>query len=204
MASDPRDHVTAVLSRCDAAEGPVDELSGAAAEELMPVVYDELRRLAGGIMRRERAGHTLDATGLVHEAWMRLVHQDRVRWRGRRHFFAVAAQVMRRLLVDHARRRDANKRGGELAKVTLEGAEALLGQALPPEELLTLDAALGRLAAFDPRGAEVVSLRFFAGLEVTEVAELLGVSRRTVEGDWTHARAWLRRELAGAGAAGPT
>ena len=194
MASDLRDRVTTLLSSCDAAEP--GEAEGRAAAELLPLVYDELRRLAQSYMARERGAHTLDATGLVHEAYLKLVHQDRVRWRGKRHFFAVGAQVMRRLLVDHARKRQADKRGGDWAQVTLDGAAALLGFPVEREELLALDAALESLAAFDPRGAEVVALRFFGGLEVAEVAELLGVSRRTVEGDWTHARAFLRRALA--------
>jgi RNA polymerase sigma-70 factor (ECF subfamily) len=201
MASDPRDRVTTLLSACD--EAGDEQLSGRQADELMPLVYDELRRLAQSYMRRERGEHTLDATGLVHEAYLRLVHQERVHWRGRSHFFAVGAQVMRRLLVDHARRKHADKRGGDWAQVTLEGAEALLGTGIDRETLLALDVALDELASFDPRGAEVVSLRFFGGLDVPDVAAMLGVSRRTVEGDWTHARAWLRRQLdGGAPAAG--
>jgi RNA polymerase sigma factor (TIGR02999 family) len=203
MTGDPRDHVTALLASYDEAEGLGSAAREEAAAELLPAVYDELRRLAQTYMTRERGEHSLQATGLVHEAYLRLVRQDRVSWRGRRHFFAVAAQVMRRLLVDHARRRRSHKRGGDWQRVTLEGLGPLLGHQLAEEELLALDRALERLAALDPRQAEVVELRFFAGLEVAEVAATLGVSKRTVEGEWTHARAWLRRELAGEPAAAP-
>lgn len=193
MPSDLRERVTELLSRTGAAEEAGGGRLG--ADELMPVVYDELRRLAGAYLRQERGDHTLQATGLVHEAYLRLVHQERVEWQGRRHFFAVGAQVMRRLLVDHARRKGSVKRGGDWQRVTLDAASPILGRPLDPLEVLALDRALARLAELDPRQAQVVELRFFAGLDVAEVAEMLGVSKRTVEGDWTHARAWLRREL---------
>ena len=168
----------------------------AAAQELMPLVYDELRRLARGYLRRERQDHTLQATALVHEAYLRLVDQTRLDWRGRSHFFAVGACMMRRLLVDHARGQNRVKRGLGWQRVTFEGIAQVLGLSdLTPDDILTLDTALGRLSRLDPRPAKVVELRFFAGLGVQEVAEVLGVSKRTIEGDWTHARAWLRREL---------
>ena len=170
------------------------------AEELMAAVYDELRRLARGYLRRERQGHTLEPTALVHEAYLRLVDQTRVDWQGRTHFFAVGAQMMRRLLVDHARRHDRKKRGGDFRQVTLgEAAAPLFGQSLGRDELLALEGALDKLAALDERQARIVELRFFAGLTVDEAAAALGVSKRTVEADWTHARAWLRRELSAAG-----
>ncbi len=168
-----------------------------AADELLPAVYDELRSLARSYLRQERADHTLEPTALVHEAYMRLVDQDRVAWKGRTHFFAVGAQMMRRLLVDHARRRDRAKRGGDWQKVTLSHAVTpLLGRELDRDDLLSLDLAIEKLAGLDARQARIVELRFFGGLEVSEVAQALEVSKRTVEGHWMHARAWLRRELA--------
>jgi RNA polymerase sigma factor (TIGR02999 family) len=173
------------------------EAGEATPEELLPLVYDELRLLAKRYLSRERPGHTLQATALVHEAYLRLVDQTRVDWQGRTHFFAVGARVMRNLLIDHARARGRVKRGGDLRRVTL--AEGLTPSArgdFDPEQLLALEESLERLARLDERQARVVELRFFGGLTVPEVAHLLGVSRRTVEGDWTHARAWLKRELA--------
>lgn len=192
MTSQIQNRVTELLT------GFVDEPAGRPrAEELMDAVYGELRRLARGYLRRERRGHTLEPTALVHEAYLRLVDQKRVDWRGRTHFFAVGARMMRRLLVDHARRHDRKKRGGDWRQVTLgDAAVPLLGGSLGADDLLALAAALDRLAELDERQARVVELRFFAGLKVDEAAEALGVSRRTVEADWTHARAWLRRELA--------
>lgn len=176
----------------------LDRGDRASAEELFPLVYDELRRLAGRYMSRETPGHTLQPTGLVHEAYLKLVEQRRASWKSRTHFFAVGARVMRRLLVDHARERGAAKRGAGWHRVTLCEALDPVGSAdLDPEQLLTLDAALERLAEVDPREAKVVTLRFFGGLTVEEVAEALGVSTRTAEGDWRHARAWLSRALAG-------
>jgi RNA polymerase sigma factor (TIGR02999 family) len=164
-----------------------------AADKLLPLVYDEFRALARHYLAQERANHTLQPTALVHEAYMKLVDQTRVDWQGRSHFFAVAAQAMRRILVDHARSRQRDKRGGGRARVVLDEAVALSPQ--KDEDVLALDEALERLAAVDPRQAKVVELRFFGGLSVEEVAEALGVSKRTVEGDWTFARAWLSREL---------
>ena len=191
MSTDPRTHVTEILTELEGGAAPER------AEELMDAVYDELRGLARGYLRRERSGHTLQPTALVHEAYLRLADQDRLSWRGRTHFFAVGARMMRRLLVDHARRRGRVKRGGQWRRVTLDHAVTpLLGRALDRDELLALDQALEKLAGLDARQARIVELRFFAGLEVAEVAEILKVSKRTVEGHWTHARAWLRRELA--------
>lgn len=188
MSSPPREQVRELLSRIDEA--------AAAPADLLPLVYDELRRLARAYLRHERADCSLQATGLVHEAYLRLVDQQRVAWRGRQHFFAVGAQMMRRLLIDHARRKGSVKRGGDWLRVSFEGRE-ILDRPCEPLEVLALDRALRQLAALDPRAVQVVELRFFAGLDVEEVAAMLGVSRRTVEGDWTHARAWLRRALAG-------
>ena len=173
------------------------------ADELMGLVYDELRRLAQGYLMRERAGHTLDATALVHEAYEKLVDQRSVDWNGRTHFFALGAQAMRRLLVDHARGRKREKRGGDRDRVTLDasrldpgGSDPAMGSAaIAFEELIELDDALTQLGELDPRAARVVELRYFAGLTVPEVAESLDVSISTVEGDWRHARSWLRRTL---------
>jgi RNA polymerase sigma-70 factor (ECF subfamily) len=164
-----------------------------AADKLLPLVYDEFRALARHYLAQERHNHTLQPTALVHEAYMKLVDQTRVDWQGKSHFFAVAAQAMRRILVDHARAHQRDKRGGGRARVVLDEAVALSPQ--KDEDVLALDEALERLGALDPRQAKVVELRFFGGLSVDEVAEALGVSKRTVEGDWTFARAWLSREL---------
>jgi len=168
------------------------------ANELFPVMYGELRRVAGRYLGRERANHTLQPTALVNEAWLRLQNERGSEWQGRTHGLALAAQAMRRLLVDHGRHQKSDKRGGRLPHVELDELfQAAKTAAVPVEDLLALEGALSRLEAIDPRGAEVVGLRFFGGLSVPEVAEHLGVSARTVESDWTHARAWLRRELAG-------
>jgi RNA polymerase sigma-70 factor (ECF subfamily) len=168
------------------------------AEALLPLVYDDLRRRAAAYLRRERAGHTLQPTALVHEAYLKLVDQSRVNWRGRTHFFAVGAKVMRRLLIDHARQRGRAKRAGGLQRVTLTDWRAAPEEpALDADALLGLDRALEALARLDARQAGIVELRFFAGLTVAEVAKFLDVSTRTVEDDWHHARAWLRRELEG-------
>jgi RNA polymerase sigma-70 factor (ECF subfamily) len=166
-----------------------------AADRLLPQVYGELRGLAGRYLRRERPGHSLQPTALVHEAYMRMVDITRIDWRGKTHFFALAATQMRRILVEHARARDAAKRGGRGQRVTLQEAMAL--DPHRPDDVLALDQALTHLAQVDPRGARVVELRLFAGLQVNEVAEVLGISARTVKGDWQMARAWLSRELQG-------
>jgi RNA polymerase sigma-70 factor, ECF subfamily len=164
-----------------------------AATKLIPVVYDELRRLAGSYMRRERVDHTLQATALVHEAYLKLVEQRSVDWQSRAHFFGVAAQLMRRILIDHARGHTRQKRGGEQRKVSLD--EAFVFSEKQADELLAVDDSLNRLAEIDPRQARVVELRFFGGLSVEEAAEVLGVSPKTVKRDWSVAKAWLYADL---------
>ena len=165
-----------------------------ADERLFSAVYAELRKLAASQRRRESPGHSLQTTALVHEAYLRLNGQRGVTWRNRGHFFAIAAHAMRRILVDHARRRKAAKRGGARARLPLDDALLAVAQQV---DLVELDAALDNLERVDPRGAKVVELRFFAGLSVPQVAAALGVSRATIEREWTAARAWLRRELNG-------
>lgn len=166
--------------------------------DLAPLVYDELRAMARGFLSRERSDHTLQPTALVNEAYLRLAGQSRVDWQGRTHFFAVGAQIMRRLLIDHARKHRSPRHGGDWQRVTFDGALDV-GQSGSPglAELLSLDDALRRLAELDPRGARVVELRWFGGLKMAEISTVLGVSQRTVEDDWRHARAWLHAELAG-------
>ena len=164
-----------------------------AASQLMPLVYEELRRLARRQMRRERSDHTLQATALVHEAYFRLVNQPERSWQNRTHFIRIAAQVMRRMLIDHARARLTAKREGGLQRVPLE--EPLLFTEEQSDELLALNEALERLAQFDARQSRVVELRFFGGLTVEETAEALGISPKTVKRDWCVARAWLHREV---------
>ena len=166
-------------------------------DDLFPQMYAELRRIARRYLSRERRQHTLQPTALVNEAWLRL-QRERGGPRNRTHGLALAAQAMRRLLMDHGRQRKRWKRGGGAAAETFdEMLQAGPTAALPIEDLLTLEAALSRLDAIDPRGAQVVALRFFSGLSAPEVADYLGVSLRTVEADWTHARAWLKREMSG-------
>ena len=163
-----------------------------AVADLMPIVYDELRRLARRYVRQERA-QSVQATDLVHEAYLRLARDRPRRWQGRTHFLAIAAIGMRRLLVERARARGAAKRGGDRVQVTLE--DALVADPGASVDLLALDGALSALAAFDARQAHIVELRFFGGLTVEETAETMGVSPATVKRDWTLARAWLKREL---------
>ena len=165
----------------------------AAVDALVPDLYRELRRMAQ--WRLGGGDQTLQATALVHEAYLKLVDQSRVDWQGRTHFKAVAAKVMRNILVDHVRERGARKRGGDWQRVTLGGGGEPAQPEMEPEQILSLHTALERLAEHDERQARVVELRFFGGLKVEEVAQALGISRRTAEGCWTHARAWLRREL---------
>jgi RNA polymerase sigma-70 factor, ECF subfamily len=167
----------------------------AALEKLTPLVYAELRRLAKGYMFGERTGHTLQTTALINEAYMRLIDWKNVRWQGRAHFFGVAAQVMRRILVDFARARHYAKRGGAAQQVSLD--EAVTIHEDRSAELIALDEALKSLAEIDPRKSQVVELRFFGGLSAKETAEALKVSQRTVEREWNSARAWLYRELRG-------
>ena len=167
-----------------------------AAARLMPLVYEELRRLARDYLRRERGDHTLQPTALVHEAYLRLVDDNSVSWQSRAHFYGIAAKLMRRILVDHARARNAEKRGGLVPKVPLDEARDL-----PPaatNDLVALDGALEDLARTYPRKSEVVELKFFGGLEAEEIAEVLQVSPKTVLRDWQFAKLWLCRELAGA------
>ena len=164
-----------------------------ALDRLMPLVYDELRRLAHRYMSRERAGHTLQTTALVNEAYLRLVNWREVRWQNRAHFFGVAAQMMRRILVDFARDRQYLKRGGGALRVTLAEAASLNEQR--GADLVALDEALNRLAEVDRRKSRVVEMRFFGGLSVEEVAEVLKVSEETVARDWRLAKVWLLREL---------
>jgi RNA polymerase sigma factor (TIGR02999 family) len=161
-------------------------------EKITPIVYQELHRLARAYMRRERRGHSLQATALVNEAYLRLVDYERIEWQSRAHFFSIAAQLMRRILVDHARRRN-KKRGNGVPHVSLD--EALMVSGSPSTDLVALDDALVTLAAMDARKAQVVELRFFGGLRVEEVAEVLSVSEMTITRDWNTAKAWLRREL---------
>jgi len=164
-----------------------------AASKLIPLVYDELRRLAGSYMRRERVDHTLQATALVNEAYLKLIEQRAVNWQSRAHFFGVAAQLMRRILIDYARGHTREKRGGEQKKVSLD--EVFLFSEQQADELLAVDDSLNLLAKMDPRQARVVELRFFAGLSVEEAAEALGVSPKTVKRDWSVAKAWLYADL---------
>jgi RNA polymerase sigma factor (TIGR02999 family) len=160
-----------------------------AAGKLIPLIYNELRRLAGNYMRRERADHTLQATALVHEAYLKLVNQRSVDWQGKSHFFGIAAHVMRRILIDHARSHLREKRGGKKQAVPFE--ESLTFSSGQSAELLRLDEALDHLAKLDARQSKIVELRFFGGLSVEETAEFLGVSPKTVKRDWSMAKAWL-------------
>jgi RNA polymerase sigma factor (TIGR02999 family) len=164
-----------------------------ALDELMPLVYRKLQRMARYQLGRERRNHTLQSTALVNEAYLRLVDQRNVRWQNRAHFFAIASQLMRRILVDYARSSQTAKRGGGAARITLD--EAAVVSAGRATELLTLDAALSDLAAFDPRKSQVVELRVFGGLSVEEIAEVLKISPNTVTREWSSAKAWLHREL---------
>jgi RNA polymerase sigma factor (TIGR02999 family) len=179
--------ITGILKRASCGDD-------SAAKELMPLVYDELRALAESYLQRERPDHTLQATALVHEAYIRLVRQEHVEWQNRAHFFGVAAQLIRRILVDHARGHERAKRGGGHQRVRLDEDVAPAKQR--DLSLLALDEAMKKLADFHQRAARVVELRFFGGLSREEVGEFLGISLRTVGDDWRLARAWLRRELA--------
>jgi RNA polymerase sigma factor (TIGR02999 family) len=165
----------------------------ASLEELMPRVYGELRRLAGAYLRRERADHTLQSTALVHEAFIRLVQQRDVQWRNRAHFFGIAAQMIRRILVDHARSKRADKRGS--GGIKLELNEAMAVSQDNQIDIVELDSALEKLALLDPRQSRIVELRFFAGLSVEETAEVTGLSPATVKREWSTAKAWLFREM---------
>jgi RNA polymerase sigma factor (TIGR02999 family) len=164
-----------------------------AASELLPLVYEELRKLAAAKMANEAAGHTLQPTALVHEAWLRLVGSQNQEWNGRAHFFAAAAEAMRRILIDKARRRRAVRHGGAQERVDLQDLD--LACPVPDDQLLAVDEALDRLASAHPREAELVKLRYFVGLTVQEAAHVLGISPDTAKDHSAHARAWLFREM---------
>lgn len=164
-----------------------------AYQRLLPIVYDELRRMAGGFLRHEREGHTLQPTALVHELYMRMVDQSRSDWHDRAHFFSVAAKMMRRILVDHARKRITDKRGSGAEHLPLD--EALDTPVHPDKALLAVDDALTRFAEFDPERSRIVEMRYFGGMDLAEIADILQVSRTTVKRHWTVARMWLHREL---------
>ncbi len=164
-----------------------------AADRLLPIIYDALRKLAAVKMARETPRHTLQATALVHEAYLRLVKDEKARWQNRRHFFAAAAEAMRRILIERARRYTRLKHGGGMERVPFQEDQLLASERAP--EILALDEALDRLEKTDPRQAEVVKLRYFVGLTVVETAETIGVSPATVKLDWSYARAWLHREM---------
>ncbi|MCG8457260.1 MAG: sigma-70 family RNA polymerase sigma factor [Holophagales bacterium] len=184
--SDPRDDVTALLLAWERGEQQ-------APEELMQAVYGELRRIASCYLRGERPGHTLQPTALVHEVYLRLIHTDAVAWRDRAHFFGLAAQMMRRILIDHARSKRYAKRGGGQVRVPLEAAERSCYSR--PDELMALDDALTELAAIDPRKAKLVELRYFGGLQFQEIARMLECSVSTINRDWRGAKAWLYLRL---------
>jgi RNA polymerase sigma factor (TIGR02999 family) len=174
----------------------IEQGDPSAAEQLLPLVYDELRRLAAAKLAQEQPGQTLQATALVHEAYLRLVDVDEAQhWDSRGHFFAAAAEAMRRILIDNARRKGRQKRGGGLQRVDLDSAD--LVTLAGPDELLVIDEAIEKLAGEDPAAAQLVKLRYFAGLSVEEAAELTGVARSSAYEHWAYARAWLYRELHG-------
>ena len=175
----------------------IEQGDRSASSDLLPLVYEELRRLASSRMKQERSGHTLQPTALVHEAFIRLVGGENVQqWDGRGHFFAAAAEAMRRILIDNARRKGRIKNGGELNRRELNEDAAVVDPD-NAEELLCLDEALNKLAAEDPQLAKLVELRYFAGVTIEETAQILGVSPRTTKRNWTYARAWLQREMRG-------
>ena len=167
-----------------------------AAASLFAMVYDELRRLAAAVLRHERQDHTLQPTALVHEAYLRLADEPHGRWENRAHFLAVAARAMRRILVDHARGRNAQKRGSGAVRFALEDVEPAASGSAPDLDLVILDEALARLSVLDARQARIIELRFFGGLTVEETAAAISASPRTVKRDWQIARAWLKREMA--------
>ncbi|MCA9287158.1 MAG: sigma-70 family RNA polymerase sigma factor [Phycisphaerales bacterium] len=175
-------------------------------EKLLPMIYDELHALAESQLRQERAGHTLQATALVNEAYLKLVELKHIRWEGRAHFFGAAARIIRRILVDHARGKDRLKRGGDRRRIPLDASAIrdVTDHGTDSVDLIALHEALEKLEALDARQSKIVELRFFGGLGMKEIADVLGVSLRTVEGDWSMARAWLSTQLAAAGEAPET
>ena len=186
VPSSPTHEVTRLL----VAWGDGDQ---AALDRLMPLVYAELRLLARHYMSRERPGHTLQTTALVNEAYLRLVEQEGMRWENRAHFFGIAARLMREILVDHARGRQAAKRGGGQYRLSLSEVDRIASR--PDVNLIALDEALGRLEAVDPQKSRIVELRYFGGLGIEETAKVIGISPATVKRDWSMARAWLRSEI---------
>jgi RNA polymerase sigma factor (TIGR02999 family) len=182
--------VTALLGQLRAGNRDV-------AGQLVPLIYDELRRIAGAQMRRERAGHTLQATAVVHEAYLRLAGEREIQWQDRAHFFAIAARAMRQVLLDYARQRHAGKRGGEGAQKVEIDVDLLAG-ANRIEDIVALDEVVTRLSELDQQQGRIVELRFFAGLSVEETAEVMGISDSTVKREWRLAKAWLHRELTAA------
>lgn len=186
VTDESRGDITRLLHR-------VSANGGEGVDELLEVVYAELRRQAARYLRRERKNHTLQPTALVNEAFMKLIDQRNVQWQNRAHFFGIAAQAMRRIVIDHARARQRVKRGGVQQAVTLD--EAMIASESRSIDVLALDEALSRLAALDPRQAKIVELRYFAGLSVEETAEVTGLSPTTIKREWAMARAWLHAEL---------
>ena len=184
--SDPKVDVTQLLKRHS-------EGDPSALPQLIPLVYKELQKLASYYLHGERPGHTLQTTGLVHEAYMRLLDRKEVDWKDRNHFFAVAAQTMRRILVDYARKHRAAKRGGSTPAISMERVAAFSSEQAP--ELLAIDELLASLAKLDPQAARIVELRYFAGLSVSQTAEVVGISPATVKREWSVAKAWLLREM---------
>lgn len=187
MSQEPREITQMLLELTDGNEEVVNQI--------LPHIYDELRRLASSYLRRERSNHTLQPTALVHEAYMKLIDQSRVKWQNRAHFFGIAAQVMRRILMDHARKHTAEKRGGDAELLPIE-EEILVVSHDKSAELVALDDALNQLAEMDERKAKIVELRYFGGLSIEETAEVLGVSVPTVNREWRMAKAWLYSEIA--------
>ena len=187
--NDPPGEVTLLLRR-------MREGQSGAEDQLIRLVYHELRRIAGACMRDERPGHSLQPTALIHEAWLRLAGQSQIAWRDRAHFFGLAARMMRRILVDHARARLADKRGAGAVVLSLDWVE-IDSSPRKLDEILAVDEALARLRQLDPQQAQIVEMHYFAGMTVKETAEALGISPRTVDREWAFASAWLRRELSG-------
>lgn len=189
MSQSDGDSITEML--IELTEGNKDVVN-----HILPHIYDELRRLASSYLRKERSNHTLQPTALVHEAYMKLIDQNRVKWQNRAHFFGIAAQVMRRILMDHARKHQAEKRGGEFEKLPIE-EEILIVSQDKSAELIALDEALDELAKIDPDKARIVELRYFGGLSIEETAEVMGVSVPTINRHWKMAKAWLYSQVSG-------